>query len=76
MKKALFILLLALLFTGCNTSYSQCKEAGYKGIVLNSEYTNTEVYCSNGNTTPNGLAHMAHDGTKIISNGYIYIPFK
>jgi len=75
MIKYILILITILLLTGCSNSYNECKTWGYDGIVIQTNYNNTDIHCSNGALTPDKKAVMTKNGNKHFRLGYTYTPF-
>jgi hypothetical protein len=71
--KYLFIILTALLLSGCGYTINDCKEKQYKGIVAHLNSTNTNTYCSDGKIINN--QYFTNSGEKNIEY-YIFLEFK
>ena len=63
----LLLILMALLFVGCDgdSSASYCESKGYKGIVLIPTTHSSPTYCSDGDLTPNKKSYITDDGAKL-----------
>lgn len=72
--KILLLCLSVLLFAGCSSSPSDCKNQGWKGVVIR-DYYKGFFSCSNGEITPDGKSYLTDNGT-IDTSGYIFFRFE
>lgn len=70
---------LPLLFNGCGSFSSSspefCINNGYNGVALSTIEHSPQVYCSNGDFSPNGEYFVTNFGNKSTST-YTYLEFK
>ena len=61
-----FLITAILLLSGCSDTVNVCKEKKYKGIVLQVDITDLNIYCSNGKLSPNRKNYMTAHGEKAV----------
>lgn len=69
----LFIIVINFMLVGCSnrgTTVSECMSKGYKGIVINADLLNPDVYCSDGELSSDGLGYKTSNGVFIIKQEY------
>ena len=71
--KYLFIATLAFMLSGCGYTVNYCKEKQYKGIVIHSNSTTPDTYCSDGKII--NKQYFTNGGEKRIDS-FIFLEFK